>query len=186
MSRGRSSPLRPAKDKQRSAWDYENLWARPNLTAQEVFAVSNDFAPSAEFVEFFSLAIEHAFGSIADRGGPLIPFAMTVSIDGQQRLTRFLAERLEEGLERAIQHVDVHQHDLAMYAIAWDGYVTLEGERADAVLVEAGERKDRRSVIFCQRYREVRAGLLRRKRRRSIGEPAMVDRPETRFKTVGT
>lgn len=146
--------------------------------------MSDDFAPSAKFAEFFSLAIEHAFGSITDARRPLVPFAMTVGIDGQQRLTRFVTGRLEEGLERAIQHVDAHQHDLAMYAIAWDGHVTFEGERTNAILVEAGERKDPRSVVFCQRYREVRAGLLRRNRRRSVGEPALIDRPETRFRRV--
>lgn len=144
--------------------------------------MSQDFQPTDEFTEFFFLAIDHGFGSIEDGAGPLIPFAMTVSLNGERKLNRFLTENLEDGLEQARNHVDENRDEVVMYAIAWDGYVTLDHERTDAILVEAGERQDPSGVIFCQRYREVKKGLLRKKKCEAIGNPALIGRPESRFR----
>jgi hypothetical protein len=145
----------------------------------------NEFQPSVEYADFFFLAIDHACGSIEDGGGPLIPFVMTVNSDGEKQLQRFVTERLEDGLKHAREYVDVNQDKLDMYAIAWDGYVTIDDERTDAVFVEAGERNDSLGVIFCQRYREVKRGLLQRKKFESIGNPVLIERPEIRFKSIG-
>ena len=37
--------------------------------------------------------------------------------------------------------------------VAFDGYLTVEGERSDAILVEGQERGQDESVGFAQRYR---------------------------------
>jgi hypothetical protein len=37
--------------------------------------------------------------------------------------------------------------------VVYDGYLTVAGERSDAIFVEAQERGSTASVIFAQRYR---------------------------------
>ncbi len=147
--------------------------------------MSDEFQPSEEFADFFFLAIDHGFESIADGGGPLVPFVMSVTTSGKKEMHRFAMERLEEGLARAQQHVRDNQGDLRFYAIAWDGYVTLEGERTDAILVEAADRAQEHAVLFCQRYREVKKGLFRKKACERLGNPALIGRPESRFSGPG-
>jgi hypothetical protein len=108
--------------------------------------LGSDINPSEEFASFFFLAIDHGFDSIESGGGPLTPFAMTVSASGEKSLHRFAADRLEQGLEMARSHVAANRESVSKYAIAWDGYVTLRGKRTDAILVEAGERGDNRAL----------------------------------------
>ena len=148
--------------------------------------MTNDFQPSTEYADFFFLAIDHAFGSIEDGGGPLIPFVMTIDKDGNKHMQRFVTKRLEEGLVHAQNYIDENQDKLEMFAIAWDGYITLDDKRTDALFVEAGDRNDSLGVTFCQRYQEVRKGFLQGKKCERIGNPALIERPITRFKSVGT
>jgi hypothetical protein len=143
--------------------------------------LGSDINPSEEFASFFFLAIDHGFDSIESGGGPLTPFAMTVSASGEKSLHRFAADRLEQGLEMARSHVAANRESVSKYAIAWDGYVTLGGKRTDAILVEAAERGDNRALLFCQRYRHVKRGLLRRTHAERIGNPALIERPSSRL-----
>jgi len=45
--------------------------------------------------------LDHAVASIKDAGGPLIPFSITEDAGGERHLTRYAAERLEEGEAQA-------------------------------------------------------------------------------------
>lgn len=54
-------------------------------------------------------------------------------------------------------------------AQVWDGYITMDGERTDAVFVAAHERGARASTLTAQRYRLART--IRGKRPRLIGDP---------------
>lgn len=103
-----------------------------------------------ELVDLAFLALDHGLESIS-AGGPLVPFAIVEGADGR-RLARFVCETLEEGQERARQHVRAVD-DVERAVIAYDGYVTVEGERFDAILVEAQEGGQPESVVFGQRYR---------------------------------
>jgi hypothetical protein len=56
------------------------------------------------------------------------------------------------------------------YAVAFDGYLTTDGERLDAAFVEAGERGQPEAVVFAQRYRvKKRSGKVER-----VGRPELV------------
>jgi len=70
------------------------------------------------------------------------------------------ARRLvSEGLDRPLR-----------YAIAYDGYLTSDGERCDAAFVEAGERGQPEAFILAQRYR-----LKKRKKGfEKVGQPVLV------------
>ncbi|WP_433798432.1 hypothetical protein [Actinomycetospora sp. CA-084318] len=68
--------------------------------------------------------------------------------------TRFGPD-LVEGLEQARASVGPTTPATA-YAIVWDGYATVGGERSDAVLVEVGTADDRDAWLLAQPYGTVR------------------------------
>lgn len=92
--------------------------------------------------------------------------------------TRFGPD-LAEGLELA--RVGVRPDTPAVaYAIAWDGYATVDGDRSDAVLVEVGTVDDPDAWLFAQPYgtvsRRFRGSRLDRR-----GDILLVERPASRL-----
>ncbi|MBB3657034.1 hypothetical protein FHX15_002262 [Rhizobium sp. BK650] len=140
----------------------------------------SNFSPSQAFADFFFFAIDHGFASVEDGGGPLIPFTVLVDTAGQRKLTRFAMGKLEDGVQAAKNSV-ASTGAVAMYAIAWDGFITLEGRKWDAICVEAGEAQAELGVLFCQRYTTAKKGLLRRTRSVRVGNPALIERPPSRL-----
>ena len=132
--------------------------------------------------------LDHAIDSVEASGGPLIPFVLARTGD-RLSLQRFVTGRLEEGVALVEQHLDAvaaatadptgGQADGACGA--WDGYLTVEDTRSDAVLARAVDRTGA-EVLLAQRY-EVR-GLLRKKARR-IGNPALVSDTRADDATAG-
>ena len=122
-------------------------------------------------MELVFLALDHGIDSVTE-GGPLIPFALTETSDGRE-LTRFAPGTLEAGHALAREHVRAAGLDRA--AIAYDGYLTVEGDRNDAIFVESQERGQSDSVVFAQRYRP--GGRF--KKFTTIGNAAFVDRGES-------
>jgi hypothetical protein len=135
---------------------------------------------SKEFGDICFLALDHAFESVASGGGPLTPFTVVAEPGSERRLTRFVSERLELGVENAKSSIGPGQ-PATMYAIAWDGYVTVEGRRWDAVFVEAGETSQQAAILLCQRYTQTKAGLFRKARCERVGNPMLVANPPSRL-----
>ena len=121
---------------------------------------------SDELIEVVFAALDHGIGSVSISGGPLIPFTLTEDGAGRH-LARFVAETLEESLIQA--RTQVAASDADRVAIAHDGYLTVEGERSDAIFVEAQDRGSPSCLVFAQRYRP--GGRLRKLSR--IGNPAL-------------
>ncbi|MFC7359045.1 hypothetical protein [Nocardioides astragali] len=125
--------------------------------------------------------LDHAIDSVEASGGPLIPFVLARTGD-RLSLQRFLTERLEDGLAEVEQHLAAViagdrgdrtaevDADVDGACGAWDGYLTVEGRRTDAVLARAVDRTGA-EVVLAQRY-EVR-GLLRKTARR-VGNAALI------------
>jgi hypothetical protein len=119
-------------------------------------------------------AVEYALGSIEDMQGPLIPFTFVLDANADLRerklvLTRFASETLEEGLAAAQASI-VPSADTSMYAIAWDGYATVDKVKYDAVLIETGESGKEDAAVHAQPYAATAVGLLRRTRKnRPVG-----------------
>jgi hypothetical protein len=143
--------------------------------------MADDFEPSDHFADFFFLALDHGFNSISDNEGPLVPFTLTVQADEKPTLSRHLAGDLLNSLEMARQQVASLRSKISMYAIAWDGYVTIDGHKYDAILVEAGEAGSAQAVLFCQRYGPLKKALFRRASRERIGNPALMERVPSRL-----
>lgn len=134
---------------------------------------------SVEMNDLMFAAIDHAIASI-EEAGPLVPFAMTISNNGDKKLFRFALELLEQGLESAQAHVQAEKGSIKAYAIAWDGSITIEGKKWDSVFVEAGELGTEQGVLLAQRY-EKRG--LPKKKNLPVGNPALIERPISRLHT---
>jgi len=118
---------------------------------------------------FARFVLSHAAASVVPGGGPLVPFAMTRMPDARGDLHRFAGD-LEIGQEMARTHIR-DAVGIAQGAVTWDGYVTGEGQRMDAVMVEAFGAGETESLIIAQRYR--RGGLLKR-RWETYGDPVFL------------
>jgi hypothetical protein len=102
------------------------------------------------------------------------PFILFVDASGQTQLidvkdaggniTRQLVEEARRIVSQSIPRT------AKRYAIAYDGYLTIDGERTDAAFVEAAERGDREAVLIAQRYRVKK----RSKKPERIGSPTIV------------
>ena len=139
-------------------------------------APPQEFDASNELMQLVFLGSGHGIESVRASGGPLIPFLLAGS-DGGNTLHRFVAGTLEESLGHARRFAYDLGPDALRYAIAYDGYVTLAGQRTDAIMVDAAERGSLRSYIFAQRYRP-RSFMQEFEK---IGNPAFVDRGRSMF-----
>ena len=135
---------------------------------------SNDIQMSEKFATLVFLALDHGVDSVRASGGPLIPF-IVVEQDGKRELRRFVAERLEEGQQRAREAVAALPPSATAYALAYDGYITVQGTKFDAILVEASERSRPAGVRMAQRYTPKR--FLRSFQ--TVGNPALLGKCET-------
>jgi hypothetical protein len=117
----------------------------------------SEIPASDELADLVFAALDHGIESVRE-GGPLVPFTLVDGPDGRS-LARFVAETLEQSVEEARRKLR-GEGTAERGAIAYDGYVTVEGERWDAIFVEGQERGQAASVIFAQRYRP--GGRLRK------------------------
>ena len=119
-------------------------------------------------VDLVQKAARHGVDSIESALGPLIPFTFVLDANPDQArrqlmLTRHALEDLAECLQAAQASIRPDPNS-SMYAIAWDGYVTVEGRKWDAVLIEAGESGNAEAVIYAQRYELKEKGFFNKRR----------------------
>jgi hypothetical protein len=162
------------------------FWTRSTFSmfeAPEFSPTSGPDEPPVEFNGLMFMALDHGFDSIKDGNGPLIPFAIVHTTCGERRLQRFVTDRIEQGVERAKEYIAEHASDFSMYAIVWDGYITMDDTKWDAVLVEAGMADRDEGFMLCQRYQYKKT--LFRKRNIPVGNPAFVGNPPSRVHRMG-
>lgn len=135
---------------------------------------SNDIQMSEKFADLVFLALDHGVESVRASGGPLIPFVV-VEQDGKRELHRFATELLEEGKQRAREAVAALPPSATAYAMVYDGYITVQGTKFDAILVEASERGRPAGVRMAQRYTPKK--FLRSFQ--TVGNPALLGECET-------
>jgi hypothetical protein len=105
-----------------------------------------------DLIDLTFAALDHAVESVSATEGPLIPFVMAVRPGGGdgRELLRYVAETLEDGIDAAREHLRITAYERC--ALAWDGYLTVSGERTDAVFVEAQEQGRPVGICLAQRY----------------------------------
>lgn len=121
--------------------------------------------PSPQVQDLASFALAHAVRSVVPEGGPLIPFCLLETAEGRS-LHRFAGE-LGAAVEHARAHVGTSGATRA--AVAWDGYLTADGRREDALFVEASEA-GQPSIVVAHRYVETADGA------QAVGVPLALGR----------
>jgi len=115
---------------------------------------------SERLMEMIFFALDHGVGSV-QAGGPLVPFVVTHDESAELPvLQRFLSETLETSLVEARRHCATVAADIKYCVLAYDGFVTVDGSKNDAIMVEAFERGTEEAVCFAQRYKP--KGFLRK------------------------
>ena len=107
-----------------------------------------------ELSDLIFFALDHGVDSVRTSGGPLVPFVVhAASARTNKKLARFAAEQLELGVESARRYASNLSEAEAKYCvIAYDGFLTVQGKRWDAVFVEASEQ-GQQGVVLAQRYK---------------------------------
>ncbi|MEO8549892.1 MAG: hypothetical protein ABI678_07955 [Kofleriaceae bacterium] len=104
--------------------------------------------PDAAMSALAGFALHHGIGS-AGAGEPIIPFVVIEEADGTRKLVRFVTDAAGA---RAAAEAQLASSDAAMYAFALDGYLTVDGQKTDAIIVEASRVGRDRALVFAQPY----------------------------------
>jgi len=135
--------------------------------------------PAESLAELAVYTLKHAFYSLGAGNGLLVPFVMADSDGAGRILHRFESQALDHVTRCAHEWLDGADPAIARYAFAWDGHVTVNETRWDAVFVEAGDRILPNGLLLCQRYE---SGGETGDINVAVGEPMLVDKPESRLR----
>lgn len=129
-----------------------------------------EITASEKLMELVFKGLDHGIYSIKDGDGPLIPFVMTKTNE-EIAMQRFMAETLEECVAQAKKYLIelTEKPDIAI--MAYDGMITIEGTKFDAIMVDGYEKNDNKGYCFAQRYKPKKF-LSRFK---EIGNAAFID-----------
>ncbi len=136
----------------------------------------DQFDPSQKLGDLIFLALDHGVDSIR-QGGPLVPFAIS-DTQGQRNLDRFVAEPYEKAVAETKASIAKLPPQADLYAIAYDGFVTVGGKKYDAIIVHGAERGKGKAYLLAQRYIPAKNG----KRLETVGNPAFIGREESLFR----
>jgi hypothetical protein len=104
-----------------------------------------------KLVDLMFKGLDHGIECIKTNGkGPLIPFSM-METNGHRKLIRFVADKLEDGLSEGINELKKNKN-CEFGILVYDGFVTIEEHKYDAVIVKGFDRKDNIGFLMGQRY----------------------------------
>jgi hypothetical protein len=86
-----------------------------------------------------------------DTGETLVPFITTEGKPG--KIVSIVADSADESVAIAQRNIDELDLETTSFAFAYDGYITVDGERSDAIYVEASYRNSDQIFVFAQRYK---------------------------------
>jgi hypothetical protein len=101
-------------------------------------------------LELAGFATAHAVWSVSD-GAVLVPMAMSERA-GERKLTRFVAEELEQAVEQGQKWLADNADDSDVAVLVFDGYVSSATEKTDALILH-GRARSGSTVTVVQRYR---------------------------------
>ena len=122
------------------------------------------------------LALDHGIASIDNGAGPLVPFVIAEA-SGNRKISRFVADPYERSVAEARSYASTLAPDVTLYAIAYDGYITVEGIKYDAIIVQGAERGKGEAYLIAQRYRLSKSGALEK-----VANTAYLGREPTLFR----
>jgi len=103
---------------------------------------------------FVEEALRLGFDRISE--GDHHPFALLLDSDGREHVMNLQTTSGEINASLVESGRDVIRAFPTgrMYALVWDGYLTTDAVKQDAVSVEAGKRADKTAYVFAQRYKQ--------------------------------
>jgi hypothetical protein len=87
----------------------------------------------AELTGFFAA---HGIWCVSDKG-PLIPMLGYQKTDGSRGMDRFAVEQLEQGVAQGEERLHANPHGAAHAVLVYDGFVTLDSGKTDALILKA-------------------------------------------------
>ncbi|MFN5984093.1 MAG: hypothetical protein ACK46Y_15340 [Fluviicola sp.] len=129
-----------------------------------------EITASEKLMELIFKGLDHGIYSIKDGDGPLIPFVITQT-NGEIEMKRFMAETIEESVSQAKKYLKELSEKPELAIMAYDGMLTIEGIKYDAIMVDGYEINDSKGYCFAQRYKPKKF-LSRFK---EIGNTAFID-----------
>ena len=130
-----------------------------------------------KLVDMMFFGLDYGIDNIKINGkGALVPFVVTEK-DGQNKLDRFVTERLEDGLNEGLRFLE-NEKESRFGVIVYDGFLTVDGQKIDAVLVKGFDRNDEVGYMIGQRYKPKK--ILRSFE--LIGNPAFIGNDEQLLK----
>lgn len=113
--------------------------------------VKNIDQADKKLVDLMFFGLDHGIEGIKINGkGPLIPFIILV-VNGEKQMKRFVADKLEDGLNEGIKYLK-EEKESESAIVVYDGYLTIEGKKLDAVITKGFDRKDEIGYLIGQRY----------------------------------
>src|SRR5687768_5958081 len=94
----------------------------------------DDAFPSDEHLRLAGFALAHALGSI-DGGDTLYTLAV-VDREGTRQFIRYDADSIPESIVGARRDLPTRLGSTGIAALVYDGYVTIDRDRRDALMVE--------------------------------------------------
>ena len=105
--------------------------------------------------ELVFTALDYALENAQLSDQPFTPFSFARREDGTATLTRFAVSPgadVPETIDAAREYLATVEAGTTAITLAYDGYTTYEGERTEAVFVEAHQLDLDRALILAQRY----------------------------------
>ncbi|MEQ8786377.1 MAG: hypothetical protein RIC55_08760 [Pirellulaceae bacterium] len=101
--------------------------------------MSNSSQSYLELMRIAGFGLAHAVWCVSD-DEVLIPFLIQ-EIDGERQLVRFTSERLEDGVAEGRKRIEENPAQAELAVLLYDGYATIDGERRDALVLEAFDHR---------------------------------------------
>lgn len=131
---------------------------------------------SEELLRLIDRALSQALPILRESGEAFNPFVLLEGGDRPQ-LQRVMAPEPEQAVEAARELIGRQPAAIVRYALAFDGRITDDdGDKADAIVVEAGERGSDFGVVVGLRYRLVEDGPAE-----EVGNPTSLGRSGNYF-----
>ena len=134
----------------------------------------SDITASEELMDLVFKGLDHGIYSIKDGDGPLIPFVMTQK-NRELEMKRFVSETLEGSVAAAKKFIANYTNAPDFAIMAYDGMLTIDGTKYDAIMVDGFDKTDPKGYCFAQRYKPKKF-LSRFK---EIGNAALVEEFES-------
>lgn len=125
------------------------------------------------------MSLDHAVDNAEISEEGFIPFSMRGRSDGRGELTRLVADDLPESVQAGRKMLETVPEGTVAVTLAWDGYATLDGQRTEAVFVEAHEIGLPKSVVLAQRYLRVDGKV------QTLGNPILQGETDPLVRSVG-